>query len=82
MPTRAAIWRARLWLVIRVVFFIQIGMMLIVVPWTPLWTRNSLVSAHITLHDVLNLGFVRGAVTGLGLINLWIGISDAVTYRE
>ena len=57
-------------------------MMLIVVPWTPLWSRNSLVSANITLHDVLNLGFVRGAVTGLGLINLWIGISDAVTYRE
>jgi hypothetical protein len=80
--TRAELWRARLWLAIRVIFFIQIGMMLLVVPWTPIWTRNSLVSSNITLHDLLNLGFVRGAVSGLGLINLWIGIADAVNYRE
>jgi hypothetical protein len=76
------LWRARLWLAIRVIFFIQVGMMLLVVPWTPVWTRNSLVSSSIMLHDVLNMGFVRGAVSGLGLVNLWIGISDAVHYRE
>jgi hypothetical protein len=26
--------------------------------------------------------FVRGLVTGLGLVDLWLGISEAVQYRE
>jgi hypothetical protein len=81
-PTRAKLWRGRVWLGIRVFFFIWVGMMLLVAPWLPVWTRNSLTSANITLHDLLNSGFVRGAVSGLGLINLWIGIADAVNYRE
>ena len=81
-PSRVEIWRQRLWLGIKVLFFIQIGMMLVVMPWTLVWTQNSLTASHVWLHDLLNHGFVRGAVSGLGIVNLWIGISDAVSYRE
>jgi hypothetical protein len=51
-------------------------------PWTLIWTQNSLVAGNIRLHDFLTHGFVRGAVSGLGVINLWIGIADAVNYQE
>jgi hypothetical protein len=27
-------------------------------------------------------GFVRGAISGLGVVDFWIGIARAVTYRE
>ena len=64
------------------VFFIELGMILLVIPWTPVWTQNSLLIGYPTLKMISDHGFLRGAVSGLGLINIWIGISDAVQYRE
>ena len=57
-------------------------MILLVVPWTPVWTQNSLLQGLPTFKALVEHGFVRGAVSGLGLLNIWIGISDAVQYRE
>lgn len=66
----------------QVVFFIWIGMFLVVIPWTPIWSQNTLIGHNAALHAFLDLGFVRGALSGLGLINVWIGIWEAVHYRE
>lgn len=57
-------------------------MILVVLPWTNLWIQNSLVSGLPAVKMVTDHGFVRGVVTGLGLLNIWIGISDAVSYKE
>jgi hypothetical protein len=27
-------------------------------------------------------GFVRGAISGLGVLDLWLGISEAIHYRD
>lgn len=80
--TSGSIWLQRIKIVIEVVFFIELGMLLVVLPWTPLWSNNSLFTTLPGLRTFLGNGFVRGLVTGLGFINLWIGISDAVNYRE
>lgn len=72
----------RLKLGIDVVFFIELGMILVVLPWTTIWTQNSLLTGYPTLKMIADHGFLRGAVSGLGLLNIWIGISDAVHYRE
>ncbi|HUR36210.1 MAG TPA: hypothetical protein VM009_00230 [Terriglobales bacterium] len=63
-------------------FFIELGMILVVIPWTPIWTQNNLLSAYPAIKAIADHGFMRGAISGLGLINIWIGISDAVQYRE
>lgn len=76
------LWIQRLKLGIDVVFFIELGMILVVIPWTPVWTQNSLLTGYPALKMITDHGFVRGAVSGLGLINIWIGISDAVRYKE
>jgi hypothetical protein len=81
-PSRFDIWIQRLKLGIDVVFFIELGMILVVIPWTPVWSQNSLLAGYPTLKMIVDHGFVRGAVSGLGLINIWIGISDAVHYKE
>jgi hypothetical protein len=80
--SRAEIWLQRLKLAIEVIFFIELGMLLVVLPWTPLWTENSLLIMHPAARLLVNHGFVRGALTGLGLINIWIGVWDAVHYHE
>jgi len=69
-------------LVVRVIFLIEVGMVLTISPWTPVWSQNSLLAAHPAVRDFLAQGFMRGAFTGLGLINIWMGIWEAVQYRE
>jgi hypothetical protein len=85
-PARAAasgsVWAQRVWLIIFVVFSVELGMLLAVLPWTRVWTENSLLYAYPGVRAVLQQSFVRGLVTGLGLIDIWIGIWEAVHYRE
>jgi hypothetical protein len=81
-PSSIALWIDRLGLVIRVVFYIELGMLLTVLPWTRLWTDNSLVADLPRVRELLQMNFVRGLVTGVGLVDVWIGIWEAVRYRE
>lgn len=75
-------WMQRTSLVVFVVFCIELGMLLVVLPWTGVWSENSLLAASPGLKAFVTNGFVRGAVSGLGLVNIWIGIWEAVQYRE
>ncbi len=80
--SRTTIWLHRFSLVIFVIFCIELGMLLSVLPWTRVWTDNSLLAAHPGWREMLQNNFVRGVVTGLGLIDVWIGIWEAVHYRD
>ncbi len=77
-----ALWVQRISLVVFVVFCIELGMLLAVLPWTRVWTENSLLLGRPALRAIAHLNFVRGLVSGLGLIDIWIGIWEAVHYRE
>ena len=83
-PTRASlpIWMNRAMLVIWVVFCVELGLFLAVLPWLTIWTSNALVITRPALHEFLGYDFVRGAVSGLGLLNVFIGIWDAAHYRD
>jgi hypothetical protein len=81
-PNRPRRWPQRLWLVVFVLFCLEVGIILTVLPWTRLWTDNSLLLPYPAIKDFLNHNFVRGLVSGLGLVNLWMGVVEAVTYRE
>lgn len=80
--TRTTIWLHRLSLVIFVIFCIELGMLLAALPWTRVWTDNSLVAAHPGWRAFLQDNFVRGVITGIGLVDVWIGIWEAVHYRD
>ena len=81
-PKRPYRWLQRLWLVVFVLFCLEVGIVLTVLPWTRLWTDNSLLLGFPALKVFLGLGFVRGLVSGLGLVDIWMGVVEAVTYRE
>jgi hypothetical protein len=76
------IWVQRFFLITTVIFCLWIGLVLAVLPWLPPWTENTIVNDFPTLRWFLGTGFIRGLVTGLGLLDLWIGISQAVHYRD
>jgi len=76
------IWAQRLLLVIEVVVAVWAGMLLTVLPWTPYWASNPLLHKFPILKAVLLNNFVRGVLSGIGLIDIWIGVWDAVSYRD
>ena len=57
-------------------FFVEVGLLLIVLPWSSFWERNYFAFVWPTLLPLLKNNFVRGAVSGLGLVNLAAGFAD------
>jgi hypothetical protein len=80
--SRFAIWGHRLSLVVFVVFCIELGMFLAILPWLEVWNQNSFLVAYPGIRAFVQNNFVRGIATGLGLVDIWIGIWEAVHYRD
>ena len=59
-----------------IAFFLEVGLLLIVVPWSAFWDRNYFAETWPGLRPFLTNNFVRGAVTGLGVVNLVAGFAD------
>lgn len=59
-----------------VAYFLEAGVLLFFVPWSSLWERNYFAQAVPALGWVTTNFFVRGAVSGLGLINVAAGLSE------
>jgi hypothetical protein len=59
-----------------------VGLLLVFIPWVTiqdvnLWESNYLLQAHPMLRALILNAFVRGAVTGLGLVNLLLALLEA-----
>jgi hypothetical protein len=77
------LWLQRTSLFILVLFCIQLGIIVTALPWwTSVWDQNPLIQSFPHLWAFLKLGPVRGVISGLGLLDIWIGISEAIHYRE
>jgi hypothetical protein len=81
-PTGWELWRARLFLVEFMFVCMVVGILLIAAPWTVLWTNNSLLAGYPQLQEFLTNDFVRGAVSGLGVVDISLAVAEAVGYRE
>jgi hypothetical protein len=60
----------------RVVFFFCLGMTLLLAPWGALWHENFVMVRYAWAYAVGHNYFLRGAISGLGLTNLWLAIDE------
>ena len=79
---------------ITIVFFIlicfEIGILLIILPWvpSPSWNENYLlVLAADKMHWpwlalAMKSGYARGAVTGLGLLNILLAVWEIINFKK
>jgi hypothetical protein len=81
-PAHPPVWAQRLLLVVEVAVAVWAGLLVMALPWTRLWTENPLLAGWPTLKDFLDQNFVRGLISGIGLVDIWMGISEAVQYRD
>jgi hypothetical protein len=77
-----------------IVFFIlicfEIGILLVILPWvpSPSWSENYLlVLAADKIHWpwlalAMKSGYTRGAVTGLGVLNILLGVWEIINFKK
>lgn len=82
-PQRIPRWLVRAELFLRVMLRIYIGLAVCYAPWSPMfWDQNPLFVQFPTLSVYAAHGAVRGIISGLGLLNLWIALQDAIHFRN
>jgi hypothetical protein len=59
-----------------VAYFIEVGLLLVLVPWSPFWERNYFLTALPALQDIVRNNYLRGGVSGLGVVNLLMGFNE------
>jgi hypothetical protein len=83
---------AKLTVILFILICFEIGVLLIILPWipSPTWNWNEnyllvLASDHLHwpwLSATIKSGFVRGAVSGLGVLNIILGIREVVNFKK
>jgi hypothetical protein len=63
-------------------YCLEAGLFFIVVPWTRLWAVNPLLQSTATISMLAANPFVRGFVSGFGVIHLIIGIKDILEITQ
>jgi hypothetical protein len=59
-----------------VAFFLEVGFVLIVAPWSSFWDRNYFADSLPVVDAIISNNYVRGAVSGLGVINVAAGVVE------
>lgn len=80
--TGLELWLHRITILMFVFVCATAGVLLVIVPWRPEWTDNHLLLGSPGLRAFIASPFVRGLVSGLGILDVWIGFSEAVHYTE
>ncbi len=85
---------SRLSVIFYIILCLEIGLVLTVLPWVPHgwlglsdWSNNYflLLAAHQAGYGVQRFvasGWVRGAVSGIGILNLGMGIWELINFRQ
>jgi hypothetical protein len=60
--------------------FFEVGLLLVVLPWTVFWDRNYVFDALPVLRDLTQSPYVKGAVSGLGVVNFGLGIVEVMAF--
>lgn len=61
-----------------VALFLEFGFLLVVIPWSPFWDHNYFGQVIPAVQWFINNNYVRGAISGLGLVNVYVGLAELV----
>ncbi len=75
-------WYHKVFAVLLVVFCLEIGIFLLVFPWTPYWETNYFASLVPQWRLYWDNMYLRGAVSGLGVVDIYISILEIYRLRR
>jgi hypothetical protein len=63
-------------------YCIEAGLFFTIVPWTRVWTLNPLLHSHLAVAVWADNPFMRGFISGFGLIHLIVGTRDILRFTR
>jgi hypothetical protein len=74
--SRPVKWHKRVFGLCFALFAIELGIFLVVFPWLPSWDLNWVPLQSPGMRMIWMNPYFRGALTGLGLVNLYVGFEE------
>jgi hypothetical protein len=75
-------WYYKLGVFLFIIVCFEVGAFLTVFPWTPQWDSNSLANFLPWLRGFWTSSYFRGALSGLGLLNIYISLGEVSRLRR
>ena len=84
MPAPAPVyrWYHKTSAVVFIAFCLEIGLFLLIFPWTEYWAGNYFAAFVPEWHRYWDNMYVRGAISGLGVVNLYISFVEIFRLRR
>ena len=73
-PRQIPHWLLVMEIVLFVIVRLYVGVLVVLLPWRSIWTTNSWIMHWPMVANFVAQGWVRGLVSGLGLLNIWIAL--------
>lgn len=73
---------SRLLTVIYILFCFEMGVLLVVLPWVSVWSKNFFVGEYPWVSVIAMNYFVRGAISGVGLADIWLAVYEFWRLRQ
>jgi hypothetical protein len=82
VPAPVYHWYHKMSAVVFITFCLEIGLFLLIFPWTEYWDGNYFSAVMPQMKDYWSNLYVRGAVSGLGMVNLYISFGEILRLRR
>ena len=75
-------WYHKFGAILFIAFCMEIGLFLLIFPWTDAWSSSYFPSLRPEWHRYWGNTYVRGAISGLGVVNLYISFVEVLRLRR
>jgi len=66
----------RFFRVVILLFWLELGLVLILAPWSDIWDANFFLYQYPALGFFVKNPFLRGAISGLGVVNVFLSLES------
>ncbi len=71
-----------IWHIIYILYSLEVGILLLFLPWSAIWENNYLLYLYPGIRPIVANSYLKGAVLGLGIVNILIGIQEIAQFRK
>ena len=73
-------WTRRIEKIVLSLFCLEVGGFLLIFPWIPQWSDNYFFTLAEQLQPIFLSPYFRGAVSGLGALNLYLAVVESIEF--
>jgi len=82
LPARHGLGIMWIWRILYILYCLEVGVFLLFLPWLTIWDNNFLLYRYPSVQPILTNSYLKGAVLGLGIVNIIIGIQEIAQIRK